>query len=285
MLLGVLFVKSYVKVEDNLRKYYDGRRLRGNAEELNVYMQEILNKLKYNLLNAGLNKSEISESEISELVYNFTSELLSMPISVFNKSYTGILAFMSLSVEDQEMLLRSLDIKFNTCIFDNERIVKKIQGYRKKITEEISFRPHQYNPIDILNFFKMFQIRINRFVDQLLINYLKAKVLDSNTTFDEQSEKIKQLIESVNDCNSELNNFIFKNYINWIQPLPCFMKDFYCQSMLDIILQIPASLNSQLTEINIHKTKEIANHQKEISSQISHYYRSKEGKPWTQSLK
>lgn len=260
LLRGVNTMKSYSKNEDTLGKYYNNNSFLSSDLVVNNHINTILNKLDNLTRNDNYNNLNYE--------VNFINELIQMPISVFNKAYVSMLLMMDLSFGEQELLLKQIDLHLNTCIFADERAYKSVSGQKEKTMYLV---PHKYEPSDIVRFFKMLQIKTNRFIDSLIVDYLRVNNIDDNLTIDSQKEEILKCISSIDSNKSPIANYIFERYNKWVYDMPNLVKIYLLNSENDILLQIKEILKYQLIELSNRKDINIGKYQKHLSVRINNY--------------
>lgn len=258
-------MRSYIKKEPKLKEYFNGNVFNSDSNELNNHAKLVLGKL-----NKILSEDITGRLDCVSVKSNFINCLKEMSVSTFNSSYVSILAIMSLSKQEQEVLLRQLDEQLNTNVFADTRIVNKhiING---KLVNEYTYKHHVYEISDIVLFFTMFRLKITRYIDELVTRYLIANKINQNMTASEQKERLEKYLIEIEDSSSDINNYITSEYEKWISKLnPCVIR--FCMNVeLDFKEQIKTDLINCIVDLDKRKECVLVRYEQSLSGRIRTY--------------
>lgn len=242
-------MRNYYKKESFLYEFYDGTNFKLTNTEINNHIMKVLNELE-----KSLNKDNINDSQYINIKSKFIERLINMPVSLFENSYISMIAFIDLSIEEQKTLLKSLDNILNLNIFSSDRIVNKTLK-NGKVVDEYTYIEHKYEISDIIRFFMLFKTKIDRYIDNSIVKYLKMNKVDKEITFDEQIMKINQYIQDSEDINSDINKFIIKEFNNLISTLGGCFNEFCQKNVPEVLNQVKEVLKGKIIEKTENRDK------------------------------
>lgn len=183
-------------------------------EELKEKTENVLEALKENVSSNNWSKKDY---------LTFLKHLYKLDTDTFNEAYSEIITLLNLPLEELEKRLRYLDTKLELQLFITERCtvpvvqISPLTG-RQVTTQKVTFKPHEFEPTDIIYLFKKLNSKINSH-NHIIIDTCKEKIL-KDKSFEEQELEIKMLLDLFISKDTEMHSMIEDKYLSWINSLP-----------------------------------------------------------------
>lgn len=171
--------------------------------------EELENKLKTIM---EIVASKLGEDWTSEDYNVFFRRIASFEIKTLNECYDIFVSVLSLPKEQLEQRLRDLDTKLKLNVFNEDRIVKRIDGQTK-----IVYVPHKFTMADLIVLFEQLSSEMKQ--HSAFMRNAYDKTINQCETVKEKEETTKMFYDLIENDDPILWDVFYEKYYAWIGSL------------------------------------------------------------------